>query len=63
MYWKRFLSQFPDFNQATIVTIRSHNQGIRIFSDDKLELCDVAICEQRSATAVSRAENGKKMTA
>jgi hypothetical protein len=43
MYWKRFLSQFPDFNKATVVTVRSHNQGIRIFTDDKLELCDVAI--------------------
>jgi len=43
MYWKRFLSQFPDFNKATVVTVRSHDQGIRIFTDDKLELRDVAI--------------------
>jgi hypothetical protein len=43
MYWKRLLSQLPDFNKATIVTVRSHNQGIRIFTDDKLELCNVAI--------------------
>ena len=43
MYWKRFLSQFPYFDKATVVTVRSHNQGIRVFTDDKLELCDVAI--------------------
>jgi hypothetical protein len=43
MYRKRLLSQFPDFDKATVVTVRSHDQGIRIFTDDKLELCNVAI--------------------
>jgi hypothetical protein len=63
MYWKRFLSQLPDFNQATVVTIRSYNQGICVFTDDELELCDVAICEESRARAVSRVANGKNMTA
>jgi hypothetical protein len=43
MYWKRFLSKFPDFNEAAVVTVRSHNQRICIFSDDKLQLCNMAI--------------------
>jgi hypothetical protein len=63
MYWKRFLSQLPDFNQATVVTICSHNQGICVFTDNKLELCNMAICEERRATVVNRFENGKNMTA
>jgi hypothetical protein len=61
MYGQRFLTQLPDFNEAAIVTIRSHNQWICIFSDYELELWNMAICEWRSKTAVSTGKNGNYM--